>query len=196
MLTLNGYPPGKGSVRAASGDSFLRAILRSVDCFRRERIPYVLIGAWALAVWGRPRATTDVDFLVKTNEENLERLAHRMILRGMEVDEVWREWNPMLRGSQIRLRFRGVAVDILRTIDAHDHQIFRRRLRKRMEGRYYWVIAPEDLILQKLKVGRPRDFEDALGVLEPPERHLDRAYLTRWARRLGVSQELDYVLAI
>jgi hypothetical protein len=171
-------------------------MLRSVECFRRQRVPYALIGAWALAVWGRPRATTDVDFLVMVTEENLERLSQRMTLADMEVDEAWHEWNPMLRGGQIRLRFHGVAVDILRPRDAHDHHIFRRRLKKRMEGRYYWVVAPEDLVLQKLKVGRPRDFEDALSILERSGRRLDRVYLSNWARRLGVSEELDYILSL
>ena len=196
MLTLDGKASGLGSVRAASGDSFVRAMHRSVECFRRERAPYTLIGAWALAIWGRPRATTDVDFLVMVNQENLGRLGHRMALEGMEVDEVWRKWNPMLGASQIRLQFHGVSVDILRPLDAHDQQIFRRRLKKRIEARYFWVVSAEDLILQKLKVGRPRDFEDALDILERSGRRLDRAYLYRWARRLGVSRELDYILAM
>ncbi len=171
-------------------------MLRSVECFRRKRVPYALIGAWALAVWGRPRATTDVDFLVMVNEESLRDLSRRMALAGMEVDEAWSEWNLMLRRSQIRLQFRGVAVDILRPLDVHDREIFRRRLKKRMEDRYYWFVSPEDLILQKLKVGRPRDFEDALCVLERSGNKLNRAYLRRWARRLGVLGELDYILAV
>lgn len=54
-----------------------------------------------------------------------------------------------------------------------------------MDGRYYWVVSPEDFILQKLKVGRPRDFEDALSVLERSGKTLDRRYLQRWAGRIG-----------
>lgn len=169
---------------------------RSVECLRRGRTPYALIGAWAIAVWGRPRATTDVDFLVMVDEKDFERLARKLALAGMEADEVWRQWNPMLSASQIRLQFHGVPVDILRARDVHDRQIFRRRMQKRIEGRYYWVVAPEDLILQKLKVGRPRDFEDALSVLERSGRLLDHAYLRRWARRLGISRELEYVLVL
>ena len=62
---------------------------RIVSCFRRERVPYVLIGAWALAVWGRPRATSDVDFLVFVNEKDLGRLSERMTQAGMALDETW-----------------------------------------------------------------------------------------------------------
>ena len=59
---------------------------------------------------------------------------------------------------------------------------------------YGWVVSAEDFILQKLKVGRPRDFEDALSVVERLGVKLDRNYLKRWAARLGVTGELDYVM--
>ena len=65
-----------------------------------------------------------------------------------------------------------------------------------MDARYCWVVSPEDFILQKLKVGRPRDFEDALSVLERSGKTLDRRYLERWAIRIGISAELDYVLSL
>ena len=153
-----------------------------------------MIGAWALGAWGRARATLDLDFLVMLDEEGLPRLEALMTQKGMVMDAAWQESNPMLRGSQVRFQFQGVAVDILRPRDAHDRQLFRRRRRKRLEGRYYWLVAPEDFILQKLKVGRPRDFEDVLTVLQRPGGKLDRAYLLRWGARLGVSSELRYVL--
>ena len=49
---------------------------------------------------------------------------------------------------------------------------------------------------EKLKVGRPRDFEDALSVLERSGKSLDRRYLQRWAERTGVAAELKYILSL
>lgn len=178
----------KGSVAAL--------LERVVARFRRERVPYVLIGAWALAAWGRPRATNDVDFLVLVSEEDLGRLSERMTQAGMALDEAWLKWNPMLRGFQLRFQFQGTTVDVLRPRDAHDRQVFRRKRKKHMDGRYYWVVSAEDLILQKLKVGRPRDFEDALSVLERSGKILDKRYLERWASRIGVSAELKYIRSL
>lgn len=167
-----------------------------MDCFQTAHVPYVLIGAWALAVWGRPRATLDLDFLVLVNEEDLESLGSTMSQGGMVPDETWLKYNPMLRGSQLRLQFREVTIDLLRPRDPHDREAIRRRRKKRLVGRYYWVVAPEDFILQKLKVGRPRDFEDALAVLERSGKELNRGYLRRWASRIGVSGELNYILSL
>lgn len=64
-----------------------------------------------------------------------------------------------------------------------------------MDGRYYWVVSAEDFVLQKLKVGCPRDFEDAVSVVEQRRKALDLACLEHWARKLGVMEELDYIVA-
>jgi hypothetical protein len=183
-------------VPATSGASLSGVLGRVVDCFGRAGVPYVLIGAWALAVWGRPRATSDLDFLVLVDEKGLDRLSALMTRAGMELDETWLEWNPMLGGTQIRFRLRGFTVDILRPRDMHDRQVFSRRKKKRVEGRFFWIVSAEDFILQKLKVGRPRDFEDASSVVERMGGHLNRKYLERWARRLAIIGELDYVLGL
>jgi hypothetical protein len=167
-----------------------------VGCFRRERVPYALIGAWALSIWGTSRATNDVDFLVLVDEEALSRVSDRVTAAGFERDETWLKWNPMLRGFQLRFQFRGTTVDLLRPRDEHDQQVFKRKQRRRMDGRHYWFVSPEDFIIQKLKVGRPRDFEDAISVLERSGKILNRKYLQRWAERTGVSAELHYILSL
>lgn len=154
----------------------------------------MLIGAWALGAWGRPRATMDVDFMVMIDAAKLDRLGARMTRHGFTVDEQWLEWNPLLRGAQLRLRLGPVAVDVLRPRDDHDRQAFTRKRRRRWERHAYWLVSPEDFVLQKLKVGRPRDFEDAAGVLQRSGPALDGAYLRRWANRLGIGAALDYVL--
>ena len=147
---------------------------------RRAQVSYVLIGAWALAAWGRPRATADVDVLVLVGEKDLDRLKSQMIRAGLKLDETWQDWNPLLKGLQLRFQFQGISVDILRSRDQHDQQIFQRKRKKRLGGRYYWMVSAEDFILQKLKVGRPRDFEDALSVVERRGKELDQAYLEHW----------------
>ena len=163
---------------------------------RRARVRYAIIGAWALSLWGKPRATADLDFLVLVKDEELERLAAFMTRAGMDVDELWQQWNPLLRGSQLRFQHRGVTIDFLCPRDRHDQEIFRRRRRKRVEREYFWVVSLEDFILQKLKVGRPRDFEDALSVVERFREKLNRNYLRKWAAQLGVTAELDYVMRL
>lgn len=136
----------------------------------------------------------DLDFMVVVDAAKLGRLGARMASQGFTLDEQWLDGNPLLRGEQIRLRFGPTTVDVLRPRDEHDRQAFRRRRRRRWAQHSYWFVSPEDLVLQKLKVGRPRDFEDAVGVIQRTGPTLETAYLRRWAGSLGIAAELEYVL--
>ena len=123
-------------------ESSITALLeRIVGCFRRERVPYVLIGAWALAVWGRPRATNDVDILVLVKEADLPALSDRIIRAGLTLDETWKKWNPLLRGFQLRFQFGGVTGDVMRPRDALDEQVLKRKQGKRLDGHHGQAIS-------------------------------------------------------
>jgi hypothetical protein len=174
--------------------NLLDVLAAAIASLRSAKAPYMIIGAWALSVWGRPRATMDLDFMVMVDDSGLDRLRDLLTPKGFSTDQTWAEWNPLLRGSQLRMQFRGVTVDLMRPRDVHDNHAFERRKRKRLVGRLYSIIAPEDFILQKLKAGRPRDFEDALSVLERSREMLDIKYLEQWAGRLGLKAEWDYLL--
>jgi hypothetical protein len=62
---------------------------------------------------------------------------------------------------------------------------------------YIWFPSAEDLILLKLRAGRPTDFDDVIGIIERVREALDLRYLSAWACRLGILgiiEELNYVI--
>ena len=95
----------------------------------------------------------------------------------------------MIRAFHKRFRSGRVPVDVMLNRDEHDDAAFSRRRRKRFNGRYIWFPAAEDLLLQKLKVGRPQDFVDAAGIVQRMRGKLDRRYLTRWAGLTGPASD-------
>jgi hypothetical protein len=153
----------------------------------------MVIGALAVGIWGRPRTTLDVDVVILTGRSGLQGLGSQAVKRAFVVDQQWAERNPMMRDTQLRLLHRSLPVDLMLPRDQHDRDALRRKRRKRWRARSLWFVAPEDLILQKLKVGRPRDFEDALSVWQEQRRNIDERHLWKWARRLRIVQELEYV---
>ena len=179
---------------AEPADELRRALVELVAFLESRRIPYMIVGAMAVAVWGRPRATADIDVTLRIDREGLESLAEHAGSSGFLLDRQWLEWNPSLRGHQIRLTRAGVSVDAMRPRDAHEDAALTRRQPVPVEGHTLWFVAPDDLILMKLKAGRPRDFEDAMTVLTAQRASLDDAYLSDWAARLGISDELTYLL--
>lgn len=77
--------------------------------------------------------------------------------------------------------------------DNHDQSCLTRRRQYELGGLSLWIISPEDLVLHKLKAGRAQDFIDVLSVLQRQATSLDYAYITDWAKRLGIWEEWQYV---
>lgn len=165
-----------------------------VDFFQRHRIPYALIGAMALNIYGRPRTTLDIDFLILLDEPGFSNIKDKASTINFRIDEEWIKWNPMIAKSQTRFIVINIPVDVMLPRDKHDKESLKRRKRKKIGNKMVYIIAPEDFVLQKLKVGRPRDFEDAVTVLERQSGNIDIPYLKKWAKRLHISDELNYIL--
>jgi hypothetical protein len=153
----------------------------------------MIVGALAVGVWGRPRATVDIDVTVLADAAGLESIAGAAGLVGLDVDHQWLDWNPLLRGRHLRLDRGGVIVDVMRPRDEHDEAALRRRRQVVVAEHRLWFAAADDLVLMKLKAGRPRDFEDAVGILAAQRTGIDRGYMLDWAARLGIADELAYV---
>jgi hypothetical protein len=62
----------------------------------------------------------------------------------------------------------------------------------------FWVISPEDLVLQKLLWGREsqseKQWRDVLGIVKLQAENLDYDYLTEWAEQLGLVDALSICL--
>ncbi len=100
----------------------------------------MVVGAVAVAAWGRPRATADIDVTVLADEAGLERIADAAVSLGLQLDHQWLEWNPLLRGTQIRLVGAGVMVDVMGPRDGHDVSAIERRRGLAIEG--HRLVAP------------------------------------------------------
>lgn len=173
-----------------------RTFLLLQKLFRQVPIPYAIIGGFAGNVWGVDRATLDIDLLVGGRRSQFDRLITLAAEHGLQPQAQFLGMNPLLRGSMVRCRIDDLHVDFLRPRDAHDRNVLRRRRQEIFAGHVLWFPAPEDLMLMKLKVGRDRDFDDAIRVVERNQSSLNRPYLSRWARKLGVVEELSYVLRV
>jgi hypothetical protein len=126
---------------------------------RKREIPYALAGALAVAVYGAPRATTDIDIVVQ--QEDLERLravAHDL---GFDLEAL-----PMTFESGIEVRRftkledgDALTLDLL-VASGPLRDVFSKREERDSELGVLTVVSLESLIAMKTLAGRPRDLED------------------------------------
>ncbi|MBI3333079.1 MAG: nucleotidyltransferase [Candidatus Omnitrophica bacterium] len=167
-------------------DDALKAALRLL---RRRRIPYMVIGGLALSVWGRVRVTQDVDIAVALEEEAEADLV-RALRRAHFLPAAPR---AMVGHKLLVCRYLKTAkglpveVDLFFVHGAYQRQAIRRAVTVRFGGQSLRIISPEDLILYKLLADRPMDRLDIQTILEEQRGRLDRRYLRRWAKPLGIT---------
>jgi len=175
-------------------DEVARAVLLTLD---RLAIPYVIVGSYASNAWGHPRATHDLDVVVELSESAAASLAKAL------GDDFYVSEEGARRAALIRDMFNlihiptGTKVDVwVRPDTDYERTRWARRVPIQLLGQEVSVATPEDTILAKLvwyrKGGEVSDLQrrDAQGVWEVQADRLDRQYLTKWARTLGIEDLL------
>lgn len=122
-------------------------------------VDYALCGGLAVAVHGAPRATRDIDLLVR--EEDVERVMELVEPLGYRFRA-----NPMKFPDGMRLqrvtRIQGrdlVTIDLL-LVGEGTREAFESRGRYRMGEVEVWVVEREPLVQMKVLAGRPQDLAD------------------------------------
>lgn len=177
-------------------------LLRQVAAvLERLKVRYFVTGGFAVSVWGRPRATFDVDIVAQLAVTQVGALvqALRELSPAGYVDEQ-AVAAAIRRGGEFNFvdPQSGAKVDFwMSTGDPFLRAQFARRRLEDLEGQPVYFVSPEDLILSKLRwhrqSGSARQLEDVASVLKISGDKLDGAYLNDWAQRLGVKELLEQV---
>ena len=125
-------------------------------------VDYLVVGAYALAAYGNPRATGDLDIWVRPTSENADRVWEALRLFG--IPKSWVKEPIELTDSNAVFSF-GVPperIDILTSITAIG---FENAWRNRSIAEYDGVATPvlhwRDLLTNKRATGRLKDAADA-----------------------------------
>lgn len=177
-------------VSAAFTPAKVRKVLRTALKSAQEAGARVaLTGGTALEAWGVSRATQDLDLVFLLPKNRLDRLQHALKRQGAQFLEA-RVQTPV---TWIRMIHHGVLVDWLLAWDPPTQRALRRAVIRPVLGMRLKVLRPEDLILLKLRVGRPRDLDDAARLYALCGDTLDHRYLKRVVRELRLGKEWDYL---
>jgi hypothetical protein len=156
-------------------------------------IPCMVTGSVASSYHGRPRSTHDADLVIDPQPAQLEALVRGLVAEGFYVDSA-RARDALLK----RRQFNAIEMASACKLDLIVRQerpfsreeLARRQLVELGPGLVVPLASAEDTILSKLEWARKAggselQLADAAGVLAVNPQ-LDRAYLERWARELGI----------
>ncbi len=131
-----------------------------LQCLLEEKVKFLLVGAYALAVHGFPRATKDIDFFVWANQENAANLIRALAKFGAPLDSM-SESDFASEGIVFQIGNGPRRIDILTNISGVTFErAYSNRTSIFLEGMEIPVISIEDLILNKRASGRSQDLVD------------------------------------
>jgi hypothetical protein len=133
-------------------------------------VEYLVVGGYALAAYGHPRYTGDLDFWIGSNEGNADRVLAALSQFGFGGLGITKE--DLAKPDQvIQLGYPPGRIDLLTSIDGVSFaDCYPRRMTVMVDGVALDFISLEDFKINKKAVGRHRDLADldALAALPPP----------------------------
>ena len=172
-------------------------LLQIVKILNNLKIPYLVTGGFAVAVFARPRFTADIDIVIKIELRNIRQLTKE--LRAIDKD-VYVSQEAMKDAIENNGEFNfihsrtGLKVDFW--IKRYPFEKFERAIVKKIDGQKVNFISPEDLILSKLiwyKEGQgAKQLEDIKSLLEIARPDLN--YLKNWAKKQLTTEILEEII--
>lgn len=124
----------------------------------QNKVRYLLIGGWAVGVYGNPRITKDIDFLVGTDEKNLDRIIASLEQFGLKgaPKEFFR-----IKDNTFRMGRPPMKIEILtKALGIEFNECYQRKKIVDFDGVKVKVISKSDLIKSKLAASRFQDLAD------------------------------------
>ena len=157
-------------------------LLASLDTIDAGGFDYLLYGGLAAALWGEPRYTEDVDFVLFVAERHAHKFLREAAKHGFAVEEDLAIQQIQVSGWA-RLPFGDRKspwhLDLTLGDSPFDKSALERRKAVTLFDREVWVASPEDLLVYKLVSWRDRDVMDVHAIVKR-QKHLDLAYLKKW----------------
>lgn len=177
---------------------FESLIIKVTEILDKLKIPYAITGGYAVSIWGRLRATFDIDVVVELPATKVLSLSKTLkeISKLSYVDE-----NMVVRAIERKGEFNfihvesGIKVDFwVLGNDEFSKSKLQRRIPRMVRGKKMYFLSPEDLILSKLLWRKEseselqlRDVESILKI----QKKLDWEYLRKWAKIHSTSKILE-----
>jgi hypothetical protein len=135
---------------------------REMLCALRDAdVDFILVGAYALAAHGFPRATLDIDLWVRPSPDNAQRICRALTAFGAPSSQIAAgDFEKADMVVQI-----GVAprrIDLITSITGVSYdEAACKAIAREIDGVPVRILSAEDFVRNKLAAGRPKDLADA-----------------------------------
>lgn len=129
-------------------------------CLSEEKVDFLLVGGYAIAAYGFPRATKDIDLFIGADRENASRVWRALARFGAPLAGVT-ERDLATEGVIFQIGTEPRRIDLITRIDGVAFAAaYANRRMVQVDELEIPIICIEDLIRNKRASGRPQDLAD------------------------------------
>lgn len=137
-----------------------------LSAFDDAGVEYLVVGAYALAVHGHPRATGDLDLWIRPEPSNAERVLRALDVFGAPLSKIERA-DLTSPGLVFQIGVSPRRIDLLTSIEGVDFtEAYEDRFDVEIEGIVVPTLSREHLIQNKKVLDRPQDRADLARLRE------------------------------
>ena len=131
-----------------------------LSCLKGAGAEFIVVGAYALAAHGRPRATGDIDIWVKSSPENAQKVIGALEEFGAPLSDLSAA-DFTVPDLIVQLGIEPCRIDLLTGVDGLDFDdAWRNKLTLTVDGLEIFVLSRDDLLKNKIAAGRAKDQGD------------------------------------
>jgi hypothetical protein len=131
-----------------------------LSCLRDEKVDFIVVGAYALAAHGFPRATGDIDIWVRSDAENAQKIMRALAKFGAPVFELSVD-DFTAPDRIIQLGVEPCRIDLLTGVDGLNFdEAWQKKVSVSIGELMLYVLSKVDLLRNKLATGRDKDRGD------------------------------------
>lgn len=130
-----------------------------LDLFKKHQVEFVVVGAWALAAHGLPRATGDIDLMIRPSPENALRVIDALKEFGAPLESHAITAADFSKGGEVyQIGLPPRRIDLLTEISGvPTDDVFLTAEVIKFSGRDLPVLSRETLLKNKRATGRKKD---------------------------------------
>ena len=131
-----------------------------LSCLKDEEVDFIVVGAYALAAHGFPRATGDIDFWVRNSPENAQRIMRALARFGAPLSNLKKEDFTMPE-MMVQIGIEPSRIDIITSIDGVEFdEAWENKVSVTIDELEVFILSKADLLRNKLAANRDKDQGD------------------------------------
>lgn len=139
-----------------------------LSALNAEHAEFLLVGAYAMAAHGFPRATGDMDIWIRCSDQNAQRVWQALQRFGAHLADLTLD-DLTTPDMVFQIGVAPRRIDILTSIDGVEFaEAWEERLMIEVEGQTFAVISRAHLLKNKKASGRPQDLADVAWLESQP----------------------------